>query len=91
MKKLSSVMLCMILILGFSAIAHTSLNDFISTVNIQAKEDMDRFTVKLSAQFGVPVSQVQGIIRQVSMPADAFMVLQLGQMSNKQPDIVLQT
>ncbi len=91
MKKMFIVALFMMLILGFSALAYASLNDFINNVNIQAREDMGRFAVNLSAQFGVPIPQVQGIIKQVSMPADAFMVLQLGQMSHKQPDIVLQT
>ncbi len=45
----------------------------------------------MSAQFGVPVPQVQAILTRVDTPADAFMVFQLGQMAHKQPKVVLQT
>jgi hypothetical protein len=52
---------------------------------------MNGFGVKLSAQFGVPLPEVQAIIRTVELPADAFMCLQLSQMTNKQPERVVQT
>jgi len=71
--------------------AHADLDIFLSDLNIQAKADMEVFGIKLSAQFGVPLQQVQTIINTVEFPADAFMCLQLGQMTNQQPERVLQT
>ena len=60
-------------------------------VNDQAKSDINRFNARISAQFGIPVPKVEDILKRVPSPADAFMVFQLGQMSNKQPDVVLHT
>jgi len=61
------------------------------SVNVQARADMNGFSVRLGAQFGVPVPQVQSIMRVVESPADAFMCLQLGQMTHEQPEVVLRT
>jgi hypothetical protein len=90
MKKIS-VVLFLLFITGFAGVAHADLNDFLRRVNDQAKADMKNFNVKLSAQFGVPVPQVDIIIKSVAAPADAFMVLQLGRMANKPPDAVITT
>jgi hypothetical protein len=71
--------------------AYADLDYFLSDLNIQAKADMKGFGVKLSAQFGVPLPQVQAIIKTVELPADAFMIFQLSQMTYKQPERVVQT
>ncbi|HEY6011455.1 MAG TPA: hypothetical protein VIX18_08300 [Nitrospirota bacterium] len=89
MKKLSSIVLCIILIAGFATLAHAGLDDFIRRVNEQAAHDINRFASKVSSQFGIPVPRVEDVLRHVPTPADAFMVFQLGQMSNKPPDMVL--
>ncbi|MBJ6801576.1 hypothetical protein [Geomonas propionica] len=65
------------------------LEVFISNVNVQARADMPGFSLGLSTQFGVPVAQVQTVVRSVAQPADAFMILQLGQMSHRPPESVL--
>ncbi len=73
------------------AIAGGGLDGFLSNVNVQARADLPGFSATVSAQFGVPVPQVQAILTRVDTPADAFMVFQLGQMAHKQPEVVLQT
>jgi hypothetical protein len=78
-------------ITGLAGKASADLDNFLSNLNIQARADMNGYSVKLGAQFGVPLPQVQAIIRSVEMPADAFMCLQLSQWSNKQPDMVVNT
>jgi hypothetical protein len=65
------------------------LEDFLANVNVQARVDLPGFSVKISTQFGVPLPQVQAVVRTVREPADAFMVFQLGQMSGKQPERVM--
>ena len=90
MKKASIAITILFLIAVSAVSAHADLNDFISNLNIQAKADMDSFGVKLSAQFGVPLPEVQAIIKAVALPADAFMCLQLSRMANKQPERVVQ-
>ncbi len=66
------------------------LDDFLSSLNVQARADLTGFSAKVSAQFGVPLPQVQATIRTVREPADAFMVYQLGQMSQRPPERVVQ-
>lgn len=90
MKKFSIILL-LLFIAGFASVAHADLNDFLHKVNEQAKADIKNFNTKLSAQFGVPVPTVDEIVKRVAAPADAFMVLQLGRMTNKQPDVVVRT
>ncbi len=71
--------------------AAASLDSFLSSVNMQARADLPGFSMKVSAQFGVPVPQVQVVLGRVATPADAFMVFQLGQMAHHPPELVLQT
>ncbi|HEY6007218.1 MAG TPA: hypothetical protein VIU40_02775 [Geobacteraceae bacterium] len=91
MKRHVIVATLFFLVTGLAVTAHASLDSFLNSVNVQARADLNGFSVKLGAQFGLPVPQVQAIIRAVETPADAFMCLQLGQMARKQPETVVQT
>lgn len=71
------------------ALAGGGLDVFISDLNVQARSDLPGFSARISAQFGVPVPQVQAVIGTVAMPADAFMIFQLGSMTHRPPDAVL--
>ena len=88
MKRLVFFSLFLSLLVPVAAFAG-GLEDFLSSVNIQARADMSGFSAKVSAQFGVPVAQVQAVVRTVSEPADAFMVFQLGQFSGQRPERVV--
>ncbi len=90
MKRITFVALALGLFCA-QAIAGGGLDGFLSNVNVQARADLPGFSATVSAQFGVPVPQVQAILTRVDTPADAFMVFQLGQMSHKQPEVVLKT
>jgi hypothetical protein len=74
-----------------TAIAAGGLDVFLDNLNVQARADLNGFSVKVGAQFGVPVPRVQAVLQTVATPADAFMVFQLGQMAHKPPETVLQT
>lgn len=76
---------------SMSPAVHADLNSLIQRVNTQAKANPTTYNQNLSTQFGVPVTNVQSIVSRVSQPADAFMILQLGQMAHKEPEQVLQT
>ncbi len=89
MKRLILFSLVLSLLLPVAAFAG-GLEDFLSSVNIQARADMSGFSAKVSAQFGVPIAQVRAVVRTVSEPADAFMVFQLGQFSGQQPERVVE-
>jgi len=91
MKKTALAVVVLFLITCFAGLAHADLASFLSELNAQAQEDLNNYSEKLGNQFGIPLLQVQDIINIVENPADAFMVLQLGQMANKQPERVLET
>ncbi|BCS98926.1 hypothetical protein DSLASN_45580 [Desulfoluna limicola] len=74
-----------------AASAHADLDSFLAGLNLQARGDMEGFSVKLSNQFGVSLPRVETIITRVEEPADAFMCLQLGAMAKEEPERVVQT
>ena len=89
MKNFLTVVL-MFLMFEAPAMAAGGLDAFLNNVNVQARADMNGFSAKVAAQFGVPEAQVRLVLGQVNAPADAFMVFQLGQMTNQHPDTVMQ-
>ncbi len=91
MKNFRIAVSVFVLTFCVATMAHADLDGFLRKMNDQAKADLSRFSVRVSAQFGIPVPKVDDIIKRVAAPSDAFMVFQLGQMANKQPDMVLQT
>ncbi len=78
------------LLLGMSSAARADLNSFLRSVNQRAIADAQNFSEMLSRQFGIPVPDVEAIVRSVPDPADAFMIFQLGQMAHVEPAVVLQ-
>lgn len=91
MKKIVVSSVLFLYMIVFAAVAHADLDGFMSSLNVQARADMSGFSARIGAQFGVPVPQVQAIIRTVENPADAFMCFQLGQMARVQPEMVVDT
>jgi hypothetical protein len=90
MKRFFGKLSLVVLALSIATVAHAGLDDFLKRVNEKAIQDLSKFNVMVSAQFGIPVPQVDAVLRRVATPADAFMVFQLGQMTNAKPDAVLQ-
>ena len=82
---LAAVALCLLCTPAFAG-----LDDFLGSLNVQARADLGGFTARVSAQFGIPEMQVRTVIDTVREPADAFMVYQLGQMTRKPPETVVE-
>ena len=80
-----------LVLVAMPGVASASLDSFLNNLNVQARADLPGFSMKVSAQFGVPVPQVEAVIATVATPADAFMVFQLGQMAHRPPETVVQT
>ena len=81
----------LVIFVAVPGVAAASLDSFLNSVNVQAQADLPGFHARVSAQFGVPVPQVQAVLHTVGSPADAFMVFQLGQMAHRPPEAVVQT
>ena len=78
-----------VMVFTIPAVAGDGLDAFLRNVNIQARADLNGFSAKVSAQFGVPEAQVRVVLGRVSEPADAFMVFQLGQMTRQPTETVM--
>lgn len=67
----------------------SDLDSFIHKLNVQAEADLTGFKANLSAQFGVPVPQVEALIRTVDRPGDAYMCLRVGQIAKQPTEMVV--
>jgi hypothetical protein len=90
MKKIFMMLSLAAIMAGMAPAAHADLNGFLRSVNNQALSDIKSFNDRLSRQFGIPVPDVEAIVRSVPDPADAFMIFQLGEMAHVAPEVVLQ-
>ena len=81
--------LAVLLLLPVAGSCGGDLDGFVGSLNVQARADLPGFKVKLSAQFGVPVAQVDTVFAAVRTPADAYMVLKVGQVANHPQEVVL--
>jgi hypothetical protein len=63
--------------------------DWIHDFNIRAEADSSGFKAKLSTRFQIGDVHINAVLSNVDKPADAYMVLRLGEMSNKPPEYVI--
>ncbi len=91
MKRIVVAVVFVFLVSGLPGVARADLDGFLQRLNVQAKADLGKYSIQLAAQFGVPQAQVTAIISKTDSPADAFMCLQLGRMTQKAPETVLRT
>lgn len=90
MKKIVFAAAMLFLVSGLPGIASADIDSLIKKLNVEAKADIGKYSVKLSSQFGVPEVQVKAILNKVDSPADAFLCLQVGKMANTQPEAAVQ-
>ena len=63
--------------------------DWTRDLNIRAEADPSGFRAQLSTRFKIGDAQVNVVLGNVDRPADAYMVLRLGEMSSKSTEYVL--
>lgn len=83
-----SILVVLALVLSAS-VAVAGDFDWTRDLNIRAEADRDGFRAQLSTRFNIGDAQVKVVIGNVDSPADAYMVLRLGEMSSKPVDYVL--
>ena len=89
MKKII-IAAVMFLLVNSPTFAAGGIDVFLNNLNIQARADMTGFSARVSAQFSIPLLNVQAAIRVADNPADAFMFFQLGEMSQRPYEEVVQ-
>ena len=64
--------------------------DWTKDFNIKAEADPSGFKARLAARFKIGNAEVNIVISDVKKPADAYMVLRLGEMSNQPTEKVIE-
>ena len=90
MKVLKMLFVISIAFLFFSSTAEAGDFDWIKDFNVKAEADPSGFKARLAARFKIGDAEVKAVISNVEKPADAYMVLRLGEMSNQPTESVLE-
>jgi len=64
--------------------------DWVNGFNIQAEADPSGFRARLATRFKIGDAQINVVLDNVEKPADAYMVLKLGEMSNVPTENVIE-
>jgi hypothetical protein len=64
--------------------------DWMRNMNVTAQADASGFRTRLSTRFNLGDTQVKVVLGNVERPADAYMVLRLGEISSRPIDYVVQ-
>ena len=63
--------------------------DWMKDFNIRAEADPSGFRARLEARFQIGDAKIKAVLGSVDKPADAYMLLRLGEMSNQSIDHVV--
>jgi hypothetical protein len=63
--------------------------DWLQDLNIRAQADPSGFKAQLAARFKIGNAEINTVVSNVEKPADAYMVLRLGEMAHRPPDYVI--
>ncbi len=79
--------LAMLLIISTTAVAADF--DWMPDLNLKAEADSSGFRAQLATRFHIGDAEVGLVLGNVDKPADAYMCLRLGEISNKPPEYVI--
>jgi hypothetical protein len=77
------------MLLFVSSVAAAGDFDWLKDLNIQAEADPSGFRARLGARFKIGDVEIQTVLSNVEKPAEAYMVLRLGEMSARPTDYVI--
>lgn len=88
--KTSKLLVMGILIFLLASTAALALDfGWLKELNLQAQADPSGFRAQLATRFKVGAAEISTVVSNVAQPADAYMVMRLGEMSNQPTDRVL--
>ena len=88
--KALKMMLTGLMVLLFAASAALAGDfDWLKDLSVKAEADPSGFRAQLSTRFRIGNAEIDTIINNVKEPADAYMVLRLGEMSHQPTDHVI--
>jgi hypothetical protein len=90
LQKMLFMVSVMFLLVSSSAVVVAGDFDWTRDFNIRAEADPSGFRARLAARFKIGDTQINAVLSSVERPADAYMVLRLGEMSAKPTDYVIE-
>lgn len=63
--------------------------DWLNNLNIKAEADASSFQVTLATRFRIGNAEVEAVISNADRPSDAYMILRLGELSNRPVEEVI--
>src|SRR4030043_632534 len=90
LQKMLFMVSVVFLLVSSSAVVAAGDFDWIKDFNIRAEADLSGFRARLAARFKIGDAQINAVLSNVERPADAYMVLRLGEMSAKPTDYVVE-
>ncbi len=88
MKLLTILILVVTMQLGVGSVAVARNFDWLDDLSVQAEADPSGFRARLAARFKIGDVQVRAVLSNVEKPADAYLVLRLGEMSRRPTEYV---
>lgn len=89
-QKMLFMVSAVFLIVSSAAVVAAGDFDWTKDFNIRAEADPSGFRARLAARFNIGDTQITALLSNVERPADAYMVLRLGEMSAKPTDYVIE-
>ncbi len=89
MKQLKILFVVSMVLLLVSSAAVAGDFDWIRDFNIKAEANPSGFRARLATRFKIGNTQIEIVLKNVEKPADAFMVLRLGEMSKQPTEYVI--
>jgi len=83
MKFLNVSLSVLIMIVATTLTAYAGDFDWLKQLNIQATSDSSGFRARLETRFRVGDAEIKTVFSNVDRPADAYMVLRLGELSHQ--------
>jgi hypothetical protein len=82
------VLVVSLMVLSIASAAAAADFEWLKDLNIKAQADPSGFKASLAARFKIGDAQITAVLSNVERPADAYMVLRLGEMSGQPTDRV---
>jgi hypothetical protein len=89
MKLLKMLIVVSMALLIVSSEAVAGDFDWVKDFNIKAEADPSGFRARLATRFKIGDTQIKIVLNNVKKPADAYMVLRLGEMSKRSTEYVI--
>lgn len=88
-KKISIIFTVLVAFVLTTSI-HASDFNWSADLNLQSRADPLKYVSALDARFRLGESRVQGILRMVQEPADAYLILRFAEISSRSPEYVME-